>query len=157
MDDKELKEKMKKDALATMDNESLKQPLPYSAVPTIASNSSAPPFPEMEDKELSEVIESFMANVPANPDGGERDWSSTDMAQAIYEAGYRNLPAEPKLLDESEIQKKIDLGTERAYKSEDGSTTTFDVFPLLQAQLDLCRKHYDGTNCPKKSDNSKGV
>ncbi len=34
-------------------------------------------------KILAEAIETFMSSVPADPSGGERDWSSVDMSKAL--------------------------------------------------------------------------
>lgn len=47
------------------------------------------------------------------------------------------------ILSDEQIADEIDVSTEREYKVPgDFSVTTFDVYPLLQAQLDQDEKEY---------------
>lgn len=62
---------------------------------------------------LSEAIEAFMASVPDNPQGGERDWSSVDMAAHLLKyldtGGYVLLSVEQEMPTMTEEITKIAL------------------------------------------------
>ncbi len=51
--------------------------------------SQKPTTEEQAIEQLASRIEVFMAGIPEIPDQNERDWSSMDMATALYGAGYR--------------------------------------------------------------------
>ncbi len=88
-----------------------------------------------EINELADVISVFMVVVPGNPEEGEREWSSVDMAKAIVDAGYRKVdPEKWTLIDVKELQKAFEKqGYQYHY-----ITPTNKI--LLQSQLDHDRE-----------------